>query len=152
MHDFPGPLLSSELRELADELSRLFDDLDRQAGEERRGPLGQSVPPLDVAETETDVEIVLDLPGVRADHVRVLIKAGVVLVAGVKAPADTTERAEASFHLVERSFGRFARAVRLTGAFDAGRARASLKDGQLTVLVPKIAERRGQEIAVPVAE
>jgi HSP20 family protein len=152
MHDFHSPLLSSELRDLADELRQIFDELDRAAASDRRAPLGASVPPLDVLETDTAVEIVLDVSGVVASGVRVLIKGGVVLVAGVKAPADAAERADASFHLVERSFGRFARAVRLTGAFNASEARASLKDGQLSVMVPKIADRRGREIMVPVTD
>ena len=152
MHDFHSPLLSSELRDVADEIARLFEDLDCAAPHERRSPRGECVPPLDVLETDSAVEIALDVPGVRAAAVRVLIKKGIVVVAGEKTPADPAQRAEASFHLVERGFGRFARAVRLTGAFDAGRARARLHDGQLSIVIPKVGERRGREILVPVEE
>jgi len=51
---------------------------------------------------------------------------------------------------VEREFGRFARAVRLTGAFDVGQARASLSAGELTIVLPRLAERRGQAHAIPI--
>jgi HSP20 family protein len=60
-------------------------------------------------------------------------------------------RGDSSFHLVERGFGRFARAVRLSGAVDASRASASLVDGELRVSLPKIAERRGRAIHVAVS-
>ena len=65
-------------------------------------------------------------PASITDRVRVLIKDGVVLLVGEKLPPDPAGRADATFHLVERGFGRFARAVRLSGAVDAGRARARL--------------------------
>ena len=58
--------------------------------------------------------------------------------------------AEPTFHLVEREFGRFARAVRLTGAFDVQRARASLAAGELTIVLPRLADRRGQAHTIPV--
>ncbi len=140
----------TEVRELTEEIARLFEDLDRELRQPHRTPAGQCSPALDVVETEGTVEIVLDLPGVNASDIRVLIKKGVVLIAGEKRPPDPEQRAEATFHLVERGFGRFARAVRLTGAFDAGQARAHLGHGELRVTVPKIEERRGSEIRVPV--
>jgi HSP20 family molecular chaperone IbpA len=57
---------------------------------------------------------------------------------------------DAAYHLVERDFGRFARAVRLSGAFDIARARATLDLGELTVILPKLLERRGRAHRVPV--
>ncbi len=143
-------LLASESRELAEEVGRLFDDIAHSMG--HRIAAGETTPAVDVLETESAVEIDIDLPGVEARELRVLIKNGVVIVAGEKLPPDANERAEGTFHLVERGFGRFARAVRLTGAFDAGRARATLAGGELRIEIPKVPERRGREIAVPIAE
>jgi HSP20 family protein len=150
MRELHRLLLASESRELADEISRLFDDIARTLG--RRIPAGETTPALDVLETPTTVEIHMDLPGVEPREVRVLIKNGVVLVAGEKLPPDAGSRAEGAFHLVEHGFGRFVRAVRLTGAFDGGRARATLAEGELRIEIPKIAERRGREITVPINE
>ena len=94
---------------------------------------GECLPLLDVFETERTIEIVLDVPGVTADSMRILIKSGVVLVAGEKERAEPA-RGPASFHLVERDFGRFARAVRVHAAIDASQARARLKDGELRIM------------------
>jgi HSP20 family protein len=139
-HDAPD--LSSEVR-------RLFDELAQQRPERRPFVSGECAPVLDVLETERTVEIVVDLPGMSADALRVVIKGGVVLIVGEKERAEPA-RTPTSYHLVERDFGRFARAVRLQAAVDAGEARAVLRLGELRVILPKIADRRGREIRVPV--
>ena len=57
---------------------------------------------------------------------------------------------QAAFHVAERVFGRFTRAVRLSGAFDVARADARLRDGELRLVLPRIEERRGREHRIPV--
>lgn len=150
VRDFHRILLSSEVRELNQEVSRLFEDLERSREGAAHAPHGHCTPGLDVLQTDTSVEVVMDLPGVSPDRVRVLLKGGVLVMVGEKCSPYHGERGEATFHLVERGFGRFARAVHLDGAIDGGAARATLSGGELRVVVPKITERRGQEIAVPV--
>jgi HSP20 family protein len=108
------------------------------------------MPLLDVFETERTIEIVLDVPGLQAESVRILIKAGVVVVVGEKERPEPSSRAPASFHLVERDFGRFVRAVRVHAAIDGSKARARLKDGELRVILFNLQDRRGQEIIVPI--
>jgi HSP20 family protein len=151
MHDIQRILLSSEVRDLNVEVSRLFEDLDRTLGSSRRTPVGHCTPVLDVQETGDALEVVVDLPGVTPAGVRVLIKDAILVVVGEKPWPYPDGRGEATYHLVERSFGRFARAVKLEGAVDAGRARAILSDGELRVSIPKLDERRGKDILVPVA-
>ena len=150
MHDFHRILLSSEVRDLTDEVGRLFDDIDRATGGTRRMPSGHCNPAFDVQETPEALEVVMDLPGVAATHVRVLLKNGALVIAGEKPSPYPGGRGETTFHLVERGFGRFARAVRLSGAFHTARASATLANGELRVRVPKVEERRGRDIAVPV--
>jgi hypothetical protein len=72
-----------------------------------------------------------------------------VIVACEKDRPEPRPPAPASFHLVERDFGRFARAVRVHVAVDAAAATATLRDGELRIVLPKIPERRGR--AIPVA-
>lgn len=108
------------------------------------------MPVVDVFETERTVEIVLDLPGITADAVRVLFKQGVVLIVGEKERPDLSRRGPASFHLVERDFGRFARAVRIMVAIDASQARARLANGELRIVLPRIRDRRGTGVLVPI--
>ena len=147
MAQFPF-IPSTEARDLGDDLRDVFDDLDAALQPEQRAHSGECHPALDVVETADAVEIVVDVSGIPAEALRVLFRAGVVIVAGEKAPGVIT--AEPTFHLVEREFGRFARAVRLTGAFDPGQARASLSAGELTIVLPRLSERRGQAHAIAI--
>ena len=133
---------AADSRELTDDLRELFDELARSLAHGQRAYSGEYRPALDVRETDAAIEVVVDVAGVPAAAVRVVFRAGVLLIAGEKAqPAASGDQ---TFHLVEREFGRFARAVRLNGAFDLQRSRAEVRHGELTVLLPKIADRRGQ--------
>jgi HSP20 family protein len=134
-----------ERRDLGEEARRLLDLLEREQG----GATGECVPPMDVIETATTVEIVVDLPGIAAEDVQVVFGRGVVVVGGRKLPPGC-EHGDAAFHLAERAFGSFARAIRLSGAFDAGRATATLATGELRIVLPRIDERRGRELRIPV--
>lgn len=135
--------------DLSQEVRRLFDDLARRRPERRPYVAGECSPTLDVVETEQAVEVLVDVPGIPSDGLRILIKNGIVLIVGEKERAEPS-RTPTSFHLVERDFGRFARAVRLNVAVNASLAHATLANGELRVVIPKIVERRGQEILVPI--
>ena len=141
-------LPSGESRELTEDIRALFEDLAVSLQHEQRAYSGECHPTLDVLESDDAIEVVVDVSGVAATALRVLFRDGVLIVAGEKAPAPVSE--EQTFHLVEREFGRFARAVRLTGAFDVQQARASVRDGELTVVLPKLIDRRGQGHRIPV--
>jgi HSP20 family protein len=146
-------LLHSEVGELADEVRRLFADLDRTTPAGPGGTAGGYTPSLDVLETDQTIVLLLDVPGVPPTALRVLLKADVVLIAGDKTPPanDAASRDASSYHLVEREFGRFARAIRVTRAFDGGRAHATVRGGELRIVLPKITDRRGKEIQVEIA-
>jgi HSP20 family protein len=142
-------LPTTESRELVDDLRQVFADLAATLGPEQRAYSGEYHPALDVVETSSAIEIVADLAGVSAAAVRVLFRDDVLIVAGEKAPPSTAS--EPNFHLLERGFGRFARAVRLGGAFDIAQAHATLTAGELTIVLPKRSERRGHLQMIPVA-
>jgi HSP20 family protein len=142
-------LISMDVGDLGNEVRRLFDELGKRRPERRHMVSGECMPLQDVYETDRTIEIVLDLPGVTIDSCRVLIKAGVVLVVGEKERPEAAH-GPASFHLVERDFGRFARAVRVHAAIDAANARARLREGELRIILPKIAERRGRDVLVAI--
>lgn len=130
----------------AGDVRRRFNWLDE---EPQPGGTGECLPPTDVIETPSALEIVVDLPGVDVASLKVFMTRGVLVIAGSKRPA-SCGHADAAFHLAERSFGRFARAVHVDGACDASRATAVLADGELRITLPRIDERRGREIAIPV--
>ena len=133
---------SAEVGDLAEDIRQIFEELAAALTSDQRAFSGECHPPLDVFETDDAVEVMMDVSGVAPAALRVVFRAGVLLIAGEKAPPNP-QGAE-TFHLVEREFGRFARGVRLNGAFDVPHGRASIRDGELTIVLPKGAERRGR--------
>jgi HSP20 family protein len=100
-------------------------------------------PPTDVLETTDGIEILLDVPGIEAEALSVAYRDGAVVIAGHKRPTRCHHH-QAAFHLAERTFGRFTRTVTLGTAFDVRNASATLADGELHIVLPRIAERRGR--------
>ena len=141
------PRIYLERREMTEELRRLFDLLDGEA--QAAGGTGECTPPLDVVESPTTLEIVLDLPGVKPEAVQLVFARGTLVIAGTKLPA-SCGHANAAFQMAERTFGRFGRAVRISGAVDASKARATLRKGELRVVFPRIGERRGHQIRLAI--
>ena len=105
-------------------------------------------PPMDVVERDDLLEIRLDLAGVPLQAIRVTVRAGLLLISGDKPHAGCCQGA--AFHVAERTCGRFAREIPLRLAFDASRIRAVFRHGELRIEVPRIDERRGGEIEIPV--
>ena len=129
-----------ERRELPAELLRLLDASPVAA---------ECTPPLDIIETNAALEAILDVPGVPENSVEIVLSGNVLLVTGQKLPSPCEHR-DAAFHIAERSFGRFARAIGVDGAFDAGRATATLNGGELRIVLPRLADRRGGPIRIPI--
>jgi len=138
--------LPSEVGVFADEVRQAFVELGRVGGPDSLA--GQCAPALDVYETDDSIEIAIDLPGIDATAVRVMSKGDAVLVVGEKPPRRVHR--EATFHLVERDYGRFARAVRITHPCDMARATARFTMGELRIALPKIRDRRGVTLSIPI--
>ena len=96
-----------------------------------------------------EVEIQVECPGALPEDLEVKAHGQRLVVEGVQ-PGDPAP--PGSWVVLERPVGRFRRAVELPGVVDASRATATLKDGVLTVRVPRIRDRRGREHLIPVAE
>jgi HSP20 family protein len=135
-----------ERRSLDDDLRRLVEQLTR----EESASTAECTVPLDVIETSAAIEILMDLVGVTADAVKIVVAHSTVLITGEKRPAACEHCGQAAFHVAERVFGRFTRAVKLSGAFDVARADARLRNGELRLVLPRIEERRGREHRIPV--
>ena len=138
---------AQEATDLAEDALELLTELDREVP----GVAALNAecrPPLDVLETGTALEIVFDVPGVKPDSIRIAVRRDTLLVVGAKLAPSTESRVR--FHLAERSYGRFARAVRISSSVDARRARATTSNGELRVVLPHVEERRGAMHLIPV--
>ena len=141
------PRIHLERRDLQDDVRRMIALL--EDGTDLLTTAGECAPPLDVIETTSGLELLMDVPGVPAEALQVYFVQNTLVVAGQKAPASCEHR-EAAFHLAERGFGRFLRAIRVSGAWNAGAAEATLSCGELRIVLPRVDERRGRQIRIPV--
>lgn len=137
----------TDTRLLADDARRLLDELDRDVPGAALSS-GECRPTLDIIETTEASEVIVDVAGIPAAALRVAIRKDTVLVVGAKLAQPLPP--DVRFHLAERSYGRFARAVRVAGAFDAKRAKAVVANGLLRVVLPRIDDRRGHLIHIEV--
>jgi HSP20 family protein len=132
--------------DLAEDTRQLLIELDQDPGLASLN--GECRPALDVLETTAAYEVVVDVPGIAVESLRVGMRRNTVLIVGAKLPSSNPPGAR--FHLAERAYGRFVRAIRIDGAIDPRHATATLAAGQLHVVVPRVKERRGQVIKIPV--
>ena len=109
---------------------------------------GVWLPPVDVCESEQVVTVVVELPGVRAADVSVSVAGAELRVTGRKRKG--APRGVISHLCSERSYGQFTRTVALRWPVRVGAATAELRDGLLTVRLPKREERRGAEYRIEV--
>lgn len=86
-----------------------------------------------------------EMPGVAADGVQVTIEPRRLSIAGERVPPAA---GGGGFHRRERAFGRFARTIRLPEDLDASAATAEVRQGLLTVRIPKRSEARARQIAI----
>jgi HSP20 family protein len=137
-------VLHSEMGDFSEDARRVFAELGRLGD-----PLsGECAPPIDVHETDDALVVTVDLPGVAPQAIRIIAKGSALLVAGEKVAR--RGQGDATFHLVERGYGRFARTVRLAVPCVTSEARAVLTDGELRITLPKTTERRGVSFLIPI--
>ena len=130
---------------LRKELDRLFDRFLEPTWTDMT-PFGDWEPRVDVAETKEAVTVKAEMPGVDQKDIGVSLQDGVLTIKGEK-EAEKEEK-DRRYHRVERTYGAFARALRLPAPVDAGRVTATFKDGVLEITLPKTAEAKGATIPI----
>lgn len=138
-----------DLLSIRDEMNRLFDNFFTGLPERRRGLLeGEWAPSVDVAETDNEVVVTAELPGVKQDDVDITITDDVLTLKGEK--KEEKEVKEKNYHRIERSYGSFQRSVSLPAGVQADKAKATYKDGVLHITVPKAEEAKPKQIKINV--
>ena len=139
-----------ELERLRARVGRLFVAL-QEASEMAAGESGAAwLPAVDVCESGEWVTVTMEIPGVRAEQLEVALTNEELRVRGRKRRG--APRGVISHLCSERSFGPFARAIPLRRPVSRDAATAELKDGLLTVRLPKLEDRRGVEHRIEVKE
>jgi HSP20 family protein len=138
------------------QMSRLFDDFFSGPMVPRfpmmtPAPMLAAVvtPQIEVSETDKEIQIAAELPGIDPKDVEVTLADDVLTIRGEK-QAQRQEGQDRDYHLAERSYGTFARYLRLPFHLDPQNIRAMFKDGVLTLTIPKPeeAQQKVHRIAV----
>ena len=140
-----------EVQLLRDRVGEIYAAL--QEATEAENPLasGTFAPPVDLCETETSISIRVELPGVTADQIKIGLTNTKLRIWGEK-KRRPNRRKVMSYHCSERSFGKFGRIVPLRWTVCITDAVAELKSGMLHIHLPKIEDRRGEEVLVEVKD
>jgi HSP20 family protein len=125
-----------------------FDDLFREFF---RGPLGEPeavVPAVEVSEANGDVTVKMEVPGFEKDQVHVSVADDVLTVRGEARKEERDEKK--NYYRQEIRYGAFQRMVPLPVEVDGAKAKAELKNGVLTLTMPKARAPKANEIKVSV--
>jgi HSP20 family protein len=131
------------------EIDRLFDDFTRGFPTFSTGGAAELLPNLDVTETDKQIEITAELPGLEEKDVQVNLADNVLTIRGEK-KAEKEEK-DKTYRLVERSYGSFVRSLELPEGVNADAIKASIDKGVLKVTVPKPAPAQVKKIDVKAA-
>lgn len=140
---FGGEPFSSFRKEMDDVLSRF-------GFEPENWPSLEHVPALDMSETETAVEVKMDVPGLKPEDIEIQVRGNLLTISG-KTHEEKEEKGR-EFHRVERHQGSFSRSVTLPCEVVGAKANAEYKNGVLTLTMPKMEPVHAEKIAVKAAK
>lgn len=134
----------SPLRSLQSSVNELFNDFwsDFRPAE--------FSPDADIAETDKEITVKMDLPGIDENAVNVDLADGMLTIRGEK----RTEREEKdkTFHLVERSSGSFVRSFSMPATVDPQKVTATFANGELTVVLPKTSSGQASQRKIVISK
>lgn len=126
----PFGRLENEMTELMERFfgpeERLWNGLERVEG---------FTPNINLAETEKEYEVTVELPGLKPEEFNVELKEGALWISGYR--EEEKEEKEKTFHRIERRYGEFRRMVPLPGEVNEEKVEAAFKEGVLRVIIPK---------------
>ena len=97
---------------------------------------------IDVREKEREIVVEMEIPGVQAEDIAILVQPNRIEIRGLKREESLPERG--AYLRVEREYGPFRRIVDLPASIDPETAKASLQDGVLIVVLRKPDNRRNK--------
>jgi len=111
---------------------------------------GAVTPSIDVRETEKELVVEAELPGMDEKDVNVTLSSGVLTLKGEK--KSEREEKKDDYHLMERSYGSFQRSFQLADTIDPDKVTATFDKGVLRVTLPKRPEAVKAEKRIPIGK
>jgi HSP20 family protein len=127
------------------EMDRLLDRFWEPEFPELRS-LGEWNPALDVSETKDAVVVKAEVPGMDPKEIQVTLQDQTLAISGERKREE--EKKDEHYYRLERSFGTFARSIRLPVPVDPAKVNANFRNGLLTVTLLKTPGARGASIPV----
>ncbi len=140
-------------RDFQRDMNRLFDDffddfpLARRAGDTEMVSAG-FLPRIDVSETDKEVKISAELPGLDEKDIAVEINDEAVIIRGEK--KEEKEEKGKDWHIREQSFGSFHRVIDLPARVNGDKAAAKFKKGVLSITMPKLEEENAKRKTITI--
>ncbi len=104
------------------------------------------IPSLDLSEADNELQITMDLPGVKPDEIDVNVTGNTIRISGEH--KEEKEEKGRTFHRIERRTGSFCRSVNLPCDVKEDKAAAEYKDGVLRITLPKSEEAKTRKLKV----
>jgi HSP20 family protein len=131
------------------EIDRLFDDLTRGGYGTLASPAQNNLmPSIDVTETDKEIEITAELPGLERKDVDISIEDDLLTIRGEKKVETKEEDKDKNYHVSERSYGVFYRVIQLPPGVDPASIQAVMSKGVLKLTIPKPAKAEPKKIEV----
>ena len=118
------------------DLLALHDQIGQLVGADAPG----WTPPVDLYETAREFVLTAELPGLSRDQIEIHVEEHRIVIRGARSAAPGSDLPCEQFHRVERGHGRFSRTFSVPEAIDVEKVSADLKDGILTIVIPKAAD------------
>jgi HSP20 family protein len=130
------------------EIDRVFEDFTHGAQLPWAAGNGKMLPRMEFSETEREFRLTAELPGVEESEIDISLSADMLTIKAEK--KSESERKDENVHVSERSYGMFERSTRLPSAVDENKIDATLKNGVLTIVLPKTAEEQAKSRKITV--
>ncbi|HEX2078350.1 MAG TPA: Hsp20/alpha crystallin family protein [Longimicrobium sp.] len=105
-------------------------------------------PSADVMETDDEIRVTVELPGMRRENIEVSMENNVLTITGEKKEERREQDENDRWHLAERRYGRFTRSFVLPAEVESERIQAHFQDGVLHVAIPKSEKARPRRIEI----
>jgi HSP20 family protein len=133
---------------LRQQINRVFDDFWEEPWPARGETFTGFAPQVDVTETDKEIKVCAEIPGVEAKDIDVSVEDGTLTIRGEK--QYEREENEKGQYRMERSYGSFERAVPLPVEVDEAKAKAEFKNGVLRLSLPKHSGAQARRKKIPV--
>jgi Molecular chaperone (small heat shock protein) len=131
------------------DIDRLFDDFTRGFPTFSNAGVAELLPSMDVTETDKEIEITAELPGLEEKDVQINVADNLLTIRGEKKAEK--EQKDKDYRLVECSYGSFSRTLELPDGVNPDAIKANIAKGVLKVTVPKAAPAQIKKIEVKAA-